>query len=146
MSQERAARQCAGSLDEATLCGGLAWSRQSRQALRSLSERTTRERLVRPGADDPNRWTKGVRVAGQLGLLLVVRSRRLAEVRDTLAGRRLRAETVSGNAARLGRSVHLCLYKTPGQDRLAALPLLVRGDSQLHNRWHCCFCCSCVRG
>ena len=37
-----------------------------------------------------------------------------------------KAETVSGNAARLGRSVHLCLCKTPGQDRLAALLLLVR--------------------
>ena len=36
-----------------------------------------------------------------------------------------KAETVSGNAARLGRSVHLCLCKTPGQDRLAALLLLV---------------------
>jgi hypothetical protein len=49
------------------------------------------------------------------------------------------AETVSGNAARLGRSVHLCLCKTPGQDRLAALPLLVpserlvgvRGDDRI---------------
>ena len=37
-----------------------------------------------------------------------------------------KAETVSGNAGRLGRSVHLCLCKTPGQDRLAALLLLVR--------------------
>lgn len=37
-----------------------------------------------------------------------------------------KAETVSGNAARLGRSVYLCLCKTPGQDRLAALLLLVR--------------------
>jgi hypothetical protein len=35
------------------------------------------------------------------------------------------AETVSRNAARLGRSVHPCLCKTPGQDRLAALLLLV---------------------
>ena len=39
-----------------------------------------------------------------------------------------KAETVSGNAARLGRSVHLCLCKTPGQDRLAALLLLVRSE------------------
>jgi hypothetical protein len=36
-----------------------------------------------------------------------------------------KAETVSGDAARLGRSVHLRLCKTPGQDRLPALPLLV---------------------
>ena len=36
-----------------------------------------------------------------------------------------KAETVSGNAAGLGRSVHLCLCKTPGQDRLVALLLLV---------------------
>jgi hypothetical protein len=40
-----------------------------------------------------------------------------------------KAETVSGNAARLGQSVHLCLCKTPGQDRLAALLLLVQGSS-----------------
>jgi hypothetical protein len=42
-----------------------------------------------------------------------------------------KAETVSGNAARLGRSVHLCLCKTPGQDRLAALLLLVRSSDEI---------------
>jgi hypothetical protein len=41
------------------------------------------------------------------------------------------AETVSANAARLGRSVHLCLCKTPGQDRLAALLLLVRSSDEI---------------
>jgi hypothetical protein len=41
-----------------------------------------------------------------------------------------KAETVSGNAARLGRSVHLGLCKTPGQDRLAALLLLVQGEAR----------------
>ena len=82
---------------EATLCGGLAWSRQSREALRSLSERTTCERLVRPGADDPNRWTKGVRVAGQLGLLLVVPSGRLAGAsRDACISRRVAARGARG--------------------------------------------------
>jgi hypothetical protein len=40
-----------------------------------------------------------------------------------------KAKIVRGNAARLGRSVHLCLCKTPGQDGLAALLLLVRGGA-----------------
>ena len=35
---------------------------------------------------------------------------------------------MSGNEARLGRSVHLCLCKTPGHDRLATLLLLVRSE------------------
>ena len=39
-----------------------------------------------------------------------------------------KADTVTGNAARLGRRVHLCLCKTPGQGRLAALLLLVRNE------------------
>jgi hypothetical protein len=43
-----------------------------------------------------------------------------------------KAETVRGNAARLGRSVHLCLCKTPGQDRLAALLLLVPSGRLRH--------------
>jgi hypothetical protein len=47
-----------------------------------------------------------------------------------------KAETVSGNAARLGRSVHLCLCKTPGQDRLAALLLLVQGEARSRPATH----------
>ena len=50
-----------------------------------------------------------------------------------------KSETVSGNAARLGRSVHLCLCKTPGQDRLAALLLLVLSGNEISDlagyRW-----------
>jgi hypothetical protein len=45
-----------------------------------------------------------------------------------------RAETVSRNAARLGRSLHLYLGKTPGQDGLAALLLLVRGEARSDRR------------
>ena len=47
-----------------------------------------------------------------------------------------KGETVSGNAARLGRSVHLCLCKTPGQDRLAALLLLVQGEARSRPATH----------
>src|SRR5215216_1433345 len=46
-----------------------------------------------------------------------------------------KAETVSGNSARLGQSVHLCLCKTPGQDRLAALLLLVQSTSEGSLGW-----------
>jgi hypothetical protein len=42
-----------------------------------------------------------------------------------------KAKTVRGDAARLGRSVHLCLCKTPGQDGLAAVPLLVRSAHEI---------------
>jgi hypothetical protein len=77
------------------------------------------------------------RVRRALELALVVRSdRRLVCVaaHDRIQAI-AKAETVSGNAARLGRSVHLCLCKTPGQDRLAALLLLVREGSQPGRRW-----------
>jgi hypothetical protein len=47
-----------------------------------------------------------------------------------------KAETVSGNAARLGRSVHLCLCKTLRQDRLAALLLLVQGEARSRPATH----------
>jgi hypothetical protein len=47
-----------------------------------------------------------------------------------------KAETVSGNAARLGRSVHPCVCKTPGQDRLAALLLLVGGEARSRPATH----------
>jgi hypothetical protein len=47
-----------------------------------------------------------------------------------------KAEIVSGNAARLGRSVHLCLCKTPGQDRLAALLLVVQGEARSRPATH----------
>jgi hypothetical protein len=51
-----------------------------------------------------------------------------------------KAQIVSGTAASLGRSVRLSLCKTPGQDQLAALLLLVPcerlrrrgGDSRNH--------------
>jgi hypothetical protein len=44
------------------------------------SLRTTCERVVRPGTDDRNRWTKRARVARGLRLLLVVLSRRRCRV------------------------------------------------------------------
>jgi hypothetical protein len=46
---------------------------------------------------------------------------------------KVKAETVSGNAARLARSVYLCLCKTPGQDRLAALLLLVPSSDEIND-------------
>jgi hypothetical protein len=50
---------------------------------------------------------------------------RVAELCQAIA----KAETVRGDAPRLGRSVHLCLCNTPVQDGLAALLLLVRGGT-----------------
>jgi len=72
--------------------------RASRKLGTGCSLRTTYEHVVRPAADDRNRWTKRARVAPPLGLLLLVRDDSLVGVdRDACLLTGAGAPVTSGN-------------------------------------------------
>jgi hypothetical protein len=77
----------------------------ARAALWPRSPWTTCERVVGPGADDRNHWTKRARVAPRLGLLLVVPSERPTRLTgdDRYLGKQQRA----GRSASPVRTAHL---------------------------------------
>jgi hypothetical protein len=86
------------------------------------SHGTTCERVVRPGADDCNHWTKRARVSRRLGLLLVVRAAR--------ARRQRRRPLVNGAAWLRPRRVAAvaCVFgRCEGDGRACAVPCLGAG-------------------